>query len=249
MKRTETIRVAVVNHATEITDQDVAAGVAAMQKQVSEDFAPIWTIDAALRFVGRDEHRSSLPDHWGLILADDAAQAEQLGYHDLTASGLPLAVIEVGRIPRGHDWTHTASHELLEMLADPTADIAVYSRPDEDTQRVYAREVCDPCAAYEDGYVIEGRRVTDFVFPSWFHGLPRHHARPDANGRHDERGLIKTPLEIRPGGFIGVLDPGTFTWSLVGSDGQGQTAEDVSRMQRRASSRTNWQLSDMSWVP
>jgi hypothetical protein len=247
MKRTQTIQIAVVNHATAITDEDAEAGVAAMQKQVSEDFAPIWNIDAKLRLVGKDELKGSLPEHWGLVLLDDAAQGGQLGYHELTSYGMPLATIEIGRIPKGHDWTHTASHELLEMLADPTADLAVYSRPDEDTHRVYAREVCDPCAAYEDGYVVEGRQVANFVFPSWFHGLPRHRAKPDANGRHDERGLIKTPLEIRPGGYLGVFDTGTFTWSFLGSGTQ--LVEDVNRMQRRVSSRTSWQLSDMDWVP
>jgi hypothetical protein len=247
MKRTQTIRIAVVNHATAITDADAAAGVAAMQKQVSEDFAPIWSVDAELRLVDRGGLRGSLPDHWGLVLVDDAAQTDELGYHELTANGLPLATIQVKRIPRGHDWTLTASHELLEMLADPTADLAVYSRPDEATHRVYAREVCDPCAAYEDGYVVEGRQVADFVFPSWFHGLPGHLAKPDANGRHDERGLITAPLEIRPGGYVGVFDTGTFTWSLLGNGAQ--LAQDPSRMQLRASSRTTWQLSDMGWVP
>jgi len=247
MKRSETIKVVVVNHSTTITDEDAAAGVAAMQKQVSEDFAPVWNIDATLQFAGKDRLRTSLPDHWALVLVDDRTQSDELGYHDVTSSGLPLATIQVSLVPAGHDWTHTASHELLEMLADPTADLAVYSRPDEATRRIYAHEVCDPCAAYEDGYTVAGRRVADFVFPTWFHGAT---GQASSGGRFDERGLIKAPLEVRPGGYIGVLDPATFTWSIEGTgsesapDGAGE-----SRLQLRTTARTGRQLSDMDWIP
>lgn len=219
MKRTETIRVAVVNHSTAITDHDAAAGVVAMQKQIDEDFGPVWNVDARLRFVGKDGLRGSLPDHWGLVLVDDPSQGEQLGYHEVTTAGLPLSTIVVSRIPQGHDWTHTASHELMEMLADPGADLAVYSRPDETTHRIYAHEVCDPVAAYEDGYAVRGRQVSNFVHPGWFHSASGPAA--DANGRFDERGLIGAPLELRPGGYIGVLDPTTLTWSILRGGGGG----------------------------
>jgi hypothetical protein len=244
MKRAEIIKVVVVNHSTTITDQDAAAGVAAMQKQVSEDFAPVWNIDARLEFAGKDRLRASLPDHWGLVLVDDQSQSDELGYHEVTTAGLPLATICVSRIPKGQDWTHAASHELLEMLADPHADLAIYSRPDEATQRIYAHEICDPCASYDDGYEVAGRRVTDFVFPSWFHST----GAPGANGRYDERGLIKAPLEVRPGGYIGVLDPSAFTWTIVGADAAPAGASDP-RMDLRTTPKSGRQLSDMDWIP
>jgi hypothetical protein len=250
MKRTDTIRVAVVNHSTAISDENAAQGVAAMQKQISEDFGPVWNIQAVLQFAGKERLRDSLPDHWGLILVDDAAQSEQLGYHDLTSSGLPLATILVSSIPAGQDWTHSASHELMEMLADPGINLAIYSRPDDVLHRIYAHEICDPCAAYEDGYAVAGRQLSDFVFPGWFHEPAGGQRRRDAGERYDERGLIKTPLELRPGGYIGLLDPGTFAWSLLrsGSDTPG-AIPDGSRMQLRATTRSNWQLSDMDWIP
>ncbi|HXM57891.1 MAG TPA: hypothetical protein VOB72_21020 [Candidatus Dormibacteraeota bacterium] len=250
MKRTETIRIAVVNHSAKITDADAAAGVAAMQKQVSEDFGPVWNVDARLEFAGKDRLRDSLPGHWGLILLDDQDQSEELGYHDLTSSGLPLATILVSHVPSGLDWTHPASHELMEMLADPTADLAVYSRPDDANHRIYAQEVCDPCAAYEDGYVVAGRQVADFVFPNWFRPAPSHPSTPAANGRFDERGLIKAPLELRPHGYVAVLDPAAFTWSILGSGSE--TPAPVggdARLQRRVAARSNWRVSDMQWLP
>jgi hypothetical protein len=146
MKRTDTIRVAVANHSSAVSDENAAAGVAAMQKQISEDFGPVWNIQALLQFCGKERLRDSLPDHWGLILVDDRAQSEQLGYHDLTSSGLPLSTILISNVPAGQDWTHAASHELMEMLADPGMNLAIYSRPDEAQHRIYAHEICDACA-------------------------------------------------------------------------------------------------------
>jgi hypothetical protein len=249
MSRPETIRIAVVNQSLTLSDHDAAAGVAALQKQVSEDFGPVWNVDATLEFAGKDRLKERLPDHWGLILVDDQAQSEQLGYHHVTASGQPLAVVLVSSVPGGQDWTHAASHELLEMLADPTADMAVYSRPNEATQRVYAREVCDPCAAYEDGYVVAGMQVADFVFPSWFH-TPGGRVPAAGTTRYDERGLIEAPLQLRPGGYIGVLDPGTFSWSRLDStSGTPTVIPATSRLQLRAIAREEWQLSDMDWIP
>ena len=251
MERTETIRVVVANHSTTISDENAAAGVAAIQKQLREDFGPVWNIDAELEFAGKDRLHESLPDHWGLVLVDDRSQSEQLGYHDLTASGMPLSTILVSQVPAGQDWTHAASHELMEMLADPGINLAIYSRPDETVHRIYAHEVCDPCAAYEDGYVVAGRQVSNFVFPGWFHEPVGRKGRPRADVRFDERGLIKAALELRPDGYIGLLDAGTFAWSVLryGTDGPQPVPDDGGRMQRRATTRANWQVSDMDWIP
>jgi len=44
------------------------------------------------------------------------------GHHDLTPDGLPVGKSFAGTDKHfGHSWTVTASHELLEMLADPTS--------------------------------------------------------------------------------------------------------------------------------
>lgn len=251
MSRTEPIKVAVVNQCTALSDKDVAAGVAAIQKQVSRDFAPVWNVDARLRVVGRGEASTKLPDHWGLVLADDRGLTDQLGYHQLTSAGLPMGVVHVRSIPTGRDWTHTASHELLEMLTDADSDLAVCIRADGGAYRVYAREVCDPCAAYDDGYAVDGRWVSDFVFPQWFQPDALTHPRdPGANGRFDERGLIRGPFELRPGGYIGLLDQDAQRWRLVGHlDEEPSPIAGATRMTNRTAGRDTWQLSDMAWSP
>src|SRR5262249_22512484 len=76
------IKIAVINESTVVSDADVKAAVAALQKQVSRDFAPAWGIDASLTFVPFGGNPS--PDAWWLVILDNSDQAGALGYHDLT---------------------------------------------------------------------------------------------------------------------------------------------------------------------
>ncbi len=256
------IQIALVN-SSNLSDTDVADGLRALQQQVREDFAPVWHVDAELRLVTRKEACADarpgddcqplrLADHWALVLIDERLAAERLGrfrlrgYHDLTAAGLPIARVFVNRIGPGQDWTFVASHELLEMLADPDCNAAAYRHPDAATTLIYAREICDPCAAYANGYEKCGRWVSDFVFPDWFStNAPRR-----GTTRFDERGLAQSPFEVLAGGYIGVYDPGISGWTILGADGSVDEIKDVgSRMERRNVPDNRWLDSDMSTAP
>lgn len=208
------IRVAVVNWSG-LPDDDVLDGIKALQRQLDEDFAPRWGIDATLvPWRGRIEG----PGYWGLVLlnghtpksAGDAYDALSV-YGHITSDGHPLARVFVDKLGPRQPWTHLASHELLEMLVDPYRYAAVY-REDGEPYRMYARRVCDPCAAYSDGYDLNGHIVSDFVCPAWFGGLV-----PDE--RKDERGKIHQAFELLIGGSIGVVDPSTSKWEVLHSDG------------------------------
>jgi hypothetical protein len=239
----ERIQIAVMNH-SHLDDEAVAKGVAALQKQVSEDFGPVWRLDAQLHAVTKDCLREKFPDHWGLILLDD--DQHLLGYHELTSSGLPLAKVFLKQIPSDHDWTHAASHELLEMLADPDGDLAVYRAQDTPGPRFYSREVCDPCAAYEDGYPINGWQVANFVFPAWFQ--PPVEGLDASSRRFDERRSISVPFTVRPGGYIGIFDPAEPGWKVLGSDGTITDPGDA-RLARRSDPPDAWRTSDFTWGP
>jgi hypothetical protein len=97
----------------------------------------------------------------------------------------------------GAEISVTVSHEMLEMLADPTADKM--------TPAVggisYAIEVCDPVEADADGYVIggtQGIRVSDFVTPAYFGMLNQ-----DGSTVFDQQGLLNAPVPaMRPGGYV-----------------------------------------------
>jgi hypothetical protein len=239
----EPIPIAVVNQ-SHLDDETVAKGVAALQKQVNEDFGPVWRLDAQLHQVARDRMREKFPDRWGLVLLDDDQDLK--GYHELTSSGLPLAKVFVKRIAQDQDWTHAASHELLEMLVDPDGDLAVFLAQGPQQARFYAREVCDPCAAYADGYPINGWQVSNFVFPTWFRNQA---GDSDANlRRFDERRSISAPLEVRPGGYIGIFDPASRGWKVLGSDGAITDPRD-GRLAQRNGAADLLRTSDTSWAP
>ena len=182
----------VVNESTVLGDADVTPVVHALHAQVADDFRPHW--DAGCRLV---QAKAIGATSWGLVILDDSDQAGALGYHDLTANGLPLGTVFAKDVlADGMSWTVTASHELLEMLADPWIDAAVQVA----SSTFYSLEVCDACEDDSFGYTIQGVEVSDFVLPAWF--------RSDAaTGPFDQRGHITQPLELLTGGYIGEWTP------------------------------------------
>jgi hypothetical protein len=194
------INVAIINSSTVLRDSVVKAAMPALQTQVHRDFAPAWGIDADLIFV---PNRAKPPaGSWWLTIVDNADQAGALGYHDVTNAGLPLAKVFAGSdINLGYQWTVTASHELLEMLADPDINLTAFVELSDKSGVLYAYEVCDACQADEFGYRIDGTLVSDFVYPAWFESF-----RKRGSTQFDYRKRIKKPFELLKGGYIGVYD-------------------------------------------
>ncbi|WP_374349537.1 hypothetical protein, partial [Chitinimonas sp.] len=160
------IKIAIINASTMVNDADATAVVAALQTQVSRDFAPAWGIDATLRLVPKGGKPEK--GEWWLTLLDDSDQASALGYHDLTKSGLPSGKVFVKSSQSSHvHWSVTASHEVLEMLVDPNINLTVFEQSSKGS-RLYAYEVCDACEGDDYAYKIDGVLVSDFVYPAWF---------------------------------------------------------------------------------
>src|ERR1700682_2686327 len=88
------IQMSVINQSTVVTDDQVIPVVGALQKQVTNDFRPIWGIDAELQFVPSGAQPP--PGTWWLSILDDSDQANALGYHDLTTDGLPIGKVFAG---------------------------------------------------------------------------------------------------------------------------------------------------------
>lgn len=214
------IRVVVINW-THNDDQWLADGVDALQRQLRDDFAPTWHVDAELAAVPRDEAMQVYPDHWALVLLGgpgleelEQAALGEFAAPSLTCGGLPLARVFLDSLPAGHDWTHPASHALLEMLIDPNGDATVACEGPDCQHPVYAKRVCDPCAAYSDGYERGGRHVSDFVYPAWFG------AASGTAGTFDRQRHIGRPFQVLPGGTAGVRDTSGSSWTVLDSDGQ-----------------------------
>jgi hypothetical protein len=192
--------VALVRDTTRVDAGDLTRVAAALQKQVLTDFAPRWsrpaTVDAFLRL-------EDVPvDHWPMIVRDDIPyQAE--GIH-LDNQWGPFALV---RWASG--WSLTASHECLEMLADP------YGRRLRKGPSLkagqgsvqYLVEVCDPSEAEAYAYDVDGIVVSDFYTRAFFDP-----SKTTAGRRYSFTGAIKRPRQVLRGGYISWRVASTGEW-------------------------------------
>jgi hypothetical protein len=194
--------IGIVSLSKAIKPSDLSQVAAAIQKQVSRDFAPLWDVDAT---VDDFAQLKDLPlDYWPVILVDDDDRipASATGVH-LDKQGQPFALI---RVTEG--WGMTTSHEVLEMLADPSGNKKIAGdSPAQDQGRVeFLVEVCDPCEAADFGYTINGFLMSDFYTKQYFDPVK------SAGVRYSFTGAITDPRQVLPGGYLSWRDPTVDEW-------------------------------------
>lgn len=158
-------------------DVDINDLVAALQEQVSRDFAPLWGIDATLHATQDDPSSGS----YTIILLDSCENSNDLGFH-VDTNNTPTAKCGVGDAQKYNVAPSSViSHELLEMLADPlcTRMVTVPNDP-----RQFLVEVCDPVS--ENYYQIGNITVSSFVTPRYF-GYTNM-------GHYDQLGLLNAGI-------------------------------------------------------
>jgi hypothetical protein len=187
--------VALVSQTNRVNFNQLAIASAAIQKQVTRDFGPIWGIEADVAPF------AALADaplgYWKIIIRDDIPFDAQ-GIHLNTANGQPYALVQFS-----NNWALTTSHECLEMLADPSGNRTQAGNSVKPGQgRVeYLVEVCDPSEAAPFGYSINGVLLSDFYTPNFFDPLP-------APGvRYSFTGAIERPRQVLNGGYLSWFDP------------------------------------------
>ena len=198
------IHLALVCDGVNIPIAEINRVAAALSKQVERDFFPIWKVSATVNAFAALE---DVPvDYWPVIIMRDVEDAA--GYHE-DKDGQPFAVVEFGS-----GWSLTASHEVLEMLADPFGRrMRAGNLPDQAIalgmapQRVrYLVEVCDPSEGDQFSYQINGIKVSDFYTPNFFDPV-------FAQGiRYSFTGDIDAPRKILEDGYISWEDPTTHDW-------------------------------------
>lgn len=183
--------IAFVNLATEPLGVDLGRLVAALDKQMQRDFVPIWGYPAKLYVT--DKPKS---DEWQVVFLDDADAANALGYHALTKDGQPISKVFVKTtMAAGQKVSVTASHELLEMMIDPGAQLWVQNP----NGRFYAYEMCD--AVEDEEYEIDGIAVSNFVHPSFFESW--HQLR---SVQFDHLNKVSQPFQTLQNGYQIVSD-------------------------------------------
>jgi len=173
---------------------DVSRVAAALQRQATRDFGPIWDVSATV------DSFPTLQDvpvgYWPMLIRADIEKEGAEGIH-LDREGQPYALITYS-----DSWSLTASHEMCEMLADPGGNRVVAGQsPMPDQGRVsFLLEVCDPSEHAQFGYTVNDILVSDFYTPRFFDPVA-------AEGvRYSFTGAIKKPRDILPGGYITWFD-------------------------------------------
>ena len=186
--------IAFVNLATVPLGTDLRKLVAALDKQMQQDFVPIWGYPATLYVAQKPK-----PGEWQVVFLDDADAANALGYHDITKDGQPVSKVFVKTtVAAGQIVSVTASHELLEMMIDPGAQLWAQNT----NGWFYAYEMCD---------AVEGVAVSDFVYPSFFESW--HEPR---SVQFDHLGKVAQPFQTLQNGYQIVSD-GKSTREIFGS--------------------------------
>jgi hypothetical protein len=206
---TLTPHIALVPDSPSVTLSDVSGVAAALQKQVTRDFGPLWGISAT---VDAFEKLEAVPiDYWPVIVRDDIQEPGAAGYHT-DDHGQPFSLVQADP-----GWELTASHEVLEMLADPFGSRTIAGPPPPKSpapvsrfKRVtYLVEVCDPCESDQFAYEVNGIPLSDFITPHYY----------DPNGatgvQYSFRGSIKEPHTVLEGGYVSFGNPVDNHWYQI----------------------------------
>ncbi len=190
---------ALVRDTTRVDLGDLTRVAAALQKQVLTDFVPAWrrpaTVDAFVRL-------EDVPvGHWPMIVRDDIPYNAE-GIH-LDNQWGPFALV---RWAPG--WSLTASHECLEMLADPYGRRLRQGPSIKAGQGTvqYLVEVCDPSEAEAFAYEVDGIVVSDFYLGAFFDKSAK------AGTRYSFTNAVKRPRQVLRGGYISWRVPSTGEW-------------------------------------
>jgi hypothetical protein len=204
-----TNHVALVSDTPSITFADVSNVSAAIQKQVTRDFGPLWNVSATVDAFPKLE---AVPvDYWPVILRDDINQPGAAGFHT-DNNGQPFSLVQADA-----GWGLTASHETLEMLADPFGNRTIAGAPPPQASGkakklarvLYLVEVCDPPEDESFAYQSNGVLVSDFITPQFYDPAT------SASVRYSFGGNVKGPHQVLKNGYISFGDPLTNNWYQV----------------------------------
>jgi hypothetical protein len=191
---------ALVAETAHITHSQLTRVAAALQKQAVRDFGPIWEINATVdAFATLDD----VPlGYWPIIVKDDIDQPGASGVH-MDQNGQPFALVQYGEA-----WSLTASHEAMEMLADPFGNrLLAGDSPNPAQGRVeFLVEVADPTEDAQFGYTVNNVLVSDFLTPHFYDPVIAPGVRYTFGGHLDG------PRRIAQGGYLSWHDPDGDHW-------------------------------------
>ena len=222
------VHLALVSQIPDHNPGDVARVAAALQRQATRDFRPIWKVEATVDAFPRLE---DVPvSYWPMIVETDIDTPGAAGVHE-DKDGQPFALIAMS-----DSWSLTASHEMLEMLADPFGKRVIPGKsPKRGQGRVeFLVEVCDPCEADQFAYTVNDILVSDFYTPHYFDPI-----RTEST-RYSYTGALTKPRQVLRGGYLSWHDPVSDHWWQEIYFGQRREYRDLGVFDAKAGSLRSW---------
>jgi hypothetical protein len=210
-----TYQIALVSESASVSYAELSQVCAAIQFQVQYHFYPVWKAAAIITpYPSLESVPSSA--YWHIIVQDDINEPGVAGIHG-AANNQPYALIQYGPY-----WSVEASHECLEMIADPWGN-AMRQGPSHapgQGEVSYVLEICDPVQDLSYAYEIYTSYVSNFYFPSYFD------LNAPAGTQFDYRRALTAPLQVLPNGYISWYDPASANYfQLRGPAGEGSIVD------------------------
>lgn len=195
------MRIGLSTQSASVAVSDLARVAAAISVQINRDVGPIWNLSATVAPLPDPDQVD--PGVWPVHIVD-AMDEGMSGFH-LTEHNQPYALVLAG-----DTWSLTASHEILEMLVDPSGNrlvaapaVAIVDNEVQDAagKFEYLVEVCDPSEDPTCAYLIDGVLVSDFYTPNYFDPTG------SAGARYSFSGKITRPRQVLPNGYLTWYNP------------------------------------------
>ena len=194
------VQIALIDTTGTIRFRRMEQVAAAIEHQMRHHLGRFYDVDARI-FALR--HGEELPNRtWPVHIVPEVKKGG--GFHS-DISGAPFAKVCIGP-----HWTMSASHEILEMVFDPTGS-RLHTAPaihlvDGRVENAkgsfrYLMEICDPCESADWAYTIDDVVVSDFYTPDYFDRHPR------AGGHYSHHRSIGAPRQVPKGGYLCWLNP------------------------------------------
>jgi hypothetical protein len=194
-----TQHIALVPEGVGISLAALAPVAAAISRQVARDFGPIWQVDATVDpFPSLDK----VPLGYWPVLISMRELGSNEGVH-LDKDGQPYALVEFSET-----WSLTASHECLELLADPFCNRTIPgpSPANPDARVEFLMEICDPCQDARCAYTVNDILVSDFCTPEYFEPIS------NAPLRYSFKQSLTDPRFVAEGGYLSWKDTVSGDW-------------------------------------
>lgn len=187
--------ISVYNRAVTPLGFDLNVFTKAMQRYVDHFLLDVWGTPAVLTVTDGPVNNT-----WGFVFMDDADQPGALAYHTVS-DGLPLAKIFVRTtLDDDQSVSVSASHELVEMLVDPSC---AYTVTNPANGEIYAYEAADPVE--ESWFNVQGFDMSNFVYPRYFK------AQESGIHQYDWLHALTAPFTLMSGGYQSVFVNGQWT--------------------------------------